>query len=488
MGPEGFIYPNEHELAWSVLIAVYPFLTGLVAGAFILASLEKVFDVKALRPTYRMSLLAALAFLLAAPLPLLAHLHQPIRGYEIMATPNPTSAMAVFGFVYLWYLTAILLVEIWLEFRVDIVRRAESTRGLVRGFYYMLSLGVTDTSERARESDHRIATVVTILGIPSAILLHGYVGFIFGSIKANPWWSSVLMPVVFVFSAIVSGIALMLLLYMATTVIRRRPIDTACVSSMSSYLFYGLLVAFTLELLDTIHRTYEAEESIDIIQALMHGRMFTSVVVIQAIVGSLVPLMVLGALQVVRLPDRWRNLLSAEMALLVLIGVFTMRWNVVIGGQLFSKSLRGFTIYKLDFMGREGLATTIAICVLPLLIFAALAWILPPWQDRDREQIREESARSARPTRPRAVLASVLALLPLLGPIVLVIERAGEKARPHVAELSHLPDEGPGMWRPAGEGEAATDEQAIVPEQAEEPAEAEMEGEEQPAEPGHGEP
>ena len=138
-GLEGFIFPNEAHPPWSVLIVLYPFLTGLVAGAFILASLERVFDVKAVKPTYRLALLSALAFLIAAPLPLVAHLHQPQRAYEIMATPNPSSAMAVFGFVYLWYLMVILLVEIWLEFRVYIVKRAEASRGVVRAFYYMLS-------------------------------------------------------------------------------------------------------------------------------------------------------------------------------------------------------------------------------------------------------------------------------------------------------------------------------------------------------------
>ncbi|MBS1242180.1 MAG: Polysulfide reductase NrfD [Gemmatimonadetes bacterium] len=43
---QGFIYPNEFELHWSLLIVLYPYLTGLVAGAFILASLERVFNVK----------------------------------------------------------------------------------------------------------------------------------------------------------------------------------------------------------------------------------------------------------------------------------------------------------------------------------------------------------------------------------------------------------------------------------------------------------
>src|SRR3989304_6971571 len=89
----GFIYPNEIEIHWSILIVVYPYITGLVAGAFILASLVKVFNVKALQPTYRLSLLTALAFLLVAPLPLPPHLGRPARFYEILLTPNLPSAM-----------------------------------------------------------------------------------------------------------------------------------------------------------------------------------------------------------------------------------------------------------------------------------------------------------------------------------------------------------------------------------------------------------
>jgi len=85
----GYIYPNEIELHWGLLVVIYPYLTGLVAGAFILASLVKVFNVKALQPTYRMSLLTALAFLLIAPLPLLAHLGHPERSLEIFLTCGP---------------------------------------------------------------------------------------------------------------------------------------------------------------------------------------------------------------------------------------------------------------------------------------------------------------------------------------------------------------------------------------------------------------
>src|SRR5579859_512197 len=140
-GVEGFMYPNEIELQWSVLIVLYPFLTGLVAGAFILASLERVFQVQAVKPTYRLALLTALSFLLVAPLPLQLHLGHPERSYEMYMTPHTTSAMAMFGFVYLWYLMAVLVIEIWLDYRRELVLAARESTGMKRLFYRVLTLG-----------------------------------------------------------------------------------------------------------------------------------------------------------------------------------------------------------------------------------------------------------------------------------------------------------------------------------------------------------
>src|ERR1035441_10245822 len=188
-GVEGYIYPNEVTLYWSVLIVLYPFITGLVAGAFILASLERVFNVVAVKPTYRLALLTALAFLLVAPLPLVPSERSP----EMYFTPHSTSAMAMFGYVYMWYLMAVLVFEIWLDYRREIVLLSQSSTGLVRLIYKVMTLGSTNISPRSLAIDERVGWIVTLIGIPSAFLLHGYVGFIFGSIKANPWWSSPLI-------------------------------------------------------------------------------------------------------------------------------------------------------------------------------------------------------------------------------------------------------------------------------------------------------
>jgi Ni/Fe-hydrogenase subunit HybB-like protein len=380
---QGFIYPNEIELHWGLLVVIYPYVTGLVAGAFILASLEKVFRVKEVEPTYRLALLTALSFLIVAPLPLLAHLGHPERAFEIFLTPHFKSAMAMFGFVYAWYLMVVLLLEIWFEYRADVVRWSAEEKGLRRLIHYAITFGSRDLSERAVRFDKKAVQAITIIGIPSAFLLHGYVGFIFGSVKANPWWSSVLMPIVFLFSAIVSGISLVLLLYYISTLLRRQEPKMDCLNKLASFLFYALVVDFSLELLDFIHRLYESEESIQILRELIYGKLWMSLTIVQILLGTIGPLVLLAVTRFSRqLPSELKRVGYFIAAMLVQVGIFSTRWNVVIGGQLFSKSLRGLTVFKLQLGGMEGLLTGIGFLVAPFVILVVLVKLLPPWEER----------------------------------------------------------------------------------------------------------
>ncbi|MGA3069425.1 MAG: NrfD/PsrC family molybdoenzyme membrane anchor subunit [Terracidiphilus sp.] len=378
-GVEGYMYPNEVTLYWSVLIVLYPFITGLVAGAFILASLERVFRVEAVKPTYRLALLTALSFLLVAPLPLVLHLGHPFRSPEMYFTPHSTSAMAMFGYVYMWYLMAVLVFEIWLDYRREIVLLSQSSKGLLSLVYRVMTLGSNNISERSLAIDERVGWIVTLVGIPSAFLLHGYVGFIFGSIKANPWWSSPLMPVVFIFSAMVSGIAGVMLLYMAIAKLRKDRIDMRCVDTIAMYMFYIFIIDFSLEMLDLVHRIYEADESFRSLDFMVHTKLYFSQIVVQILLGTVAPLILLFLSQVVKLPEIARKYIYVVSGSLALIGVFAMRWNVVIGGQLFSKSFLGYTTYKMSLVTREGLLVAIALTLLPLLFLWALVKLLPPW-------------------------------------------------------------------------------------------------------------
>ncbi len=377
---QGYIFPNELDLQWGILIVVYPFITGLVAGAFILASLERVFNVRALKPTYHIALLTALSFLLVATMPLISHLSQPQRAYEIMITPHSSSAMAIFGFVYLWYLMVVLLLEIWFDYRKSMVVWSQEKKGIMKWVYRILTLGLSDISSETVRWDKKLGYIITIIGIPSAFILHGYVGFIFGSIKANPWWSTPLMPIIFLFSAMVSGIALVMFVYMAISYFRKQPIELKVLDSIGRYLFFILILDFTLEGLDQIHRIYESDESFEIIKLLVSGKLYLTLFISQGLFGTLIPLIILAFLQFYKRVISIRKTLYLVVSILVLIGVYSMRWNVVIGGQLFSKSFSGFTSFKLGLIGLDGTLMAAFWLLLPVGILAFLLWLLPPWK------------------------------------------------------------------------------------------------------------
>ena len=99
-----------------------------------------------------------------------------------------------------------------------------------------------------------------------------------------------LYEVITLFSAIVSGIALVLILYIITSLIRSRPVDMPCVDKLATFLFYAMIVDVSLEALDFIHRLYESEESIEILAQMVESRLFISLIVLQLVLGTLVPL------------------------------------------------------------------------------------------------------------------------------------------------------------------------------------------------------
>lgn len=380
---EGYIYPNEVVINWTVVIAMYPYITGLVAGAFIVASLERVFKWEELKPTYKLSLLTALSFMLVATTPLLLHLGNPLRGPYIFFTPHLTSAMAAFGFVYLWYLMAVLCLEIWYDYRAKFVIWSQQEEFfLKRWVYKALTMFNDDVSEEAIESDERTGYIITIIGLPSAVLLHGYVGFIFGSIKANPWWASPLMPIIFLFSAIVSGVGLLIVVYNLACWVKKIPMSRVAMDKLGEFLLYVTLLDLTLETMEIIHMFYASEESIDIIGVLISDKLFFTQIEVQLILGTLVPIILLTTARAGFIKEfATRRVIYLVSGLLVMMGVFAMRWNVVIGGQLFSKSLYGFKAYDMIWIGKESASTAIFLFLLPFLILAVLLYFLPPWDE-----------------------------------------------------------------------------------------------------------
>lgn len=376
----GWVYPNETVFEWSVLIAVYPYLTGLVAGAFTVSSLYQVFGFKRLRPVAHLALLTSLCFMIFVPTPLLLHLGHPERAFNATLTPHWTSAMAMFGYIATFYV-GLLLLETWFAFRPFIVREAQRRSGVLGLFYRVLTLGSFDLSERAMRYDRKWIFALAVIGIPAAHGLHGYVGFMYGSLKSREWWSSDLMPVIFLFSAIISGVSLLAVLYAASCKLRRIPIDTDCMKGLAYTIWAFIMVAIVLEALAFTSLVYKAREGIDMILAYVTGPLLVPYFLLQFAIGLFIPFLTLSYM--IWRGTKGRALIAGTVVsgVLVLFSVFMMRWNVVIGGQEISKTGKGLLFYHLPLLTKEGALVAIALCVAPMVMLLGLTRLFPPWMD-----------------------------------------------------------------------------------------------------------
>ncbi len=400
---ELFVYPNEY-IYWSIQIVMYPYMTGLVAGAFVLSSLYHVFGQKQLKEIAEFSLVFSLALLPVAALPLLLHLQQPTRAMEPLLTPHFTSAIAAFGIVFTTY-GLIVLSEIWFVYREYFVAQLDVLEGasgfwnaLRRIVYRALTFGAKDVSPEAIAVDHKAAKILAGVGIPVACFLHGYAGFIFGSVKANALWMSPLMPVIFIMSAVVSGIALCMLTYIVIMEWRAwrqrrkggsvaageiKGVEQEVIAQSTRYLLGFLIAAISLELLDLIFRGYTAMKSWDILRSVMYGKDFLNIFVLQYGLGNIVPFFLLI------LPGRTTQRTVIAL-LLVLFGVFMMRWNVVIGGQAFSLSFSGYMHYHIPIIPhsletfKEGLFGALTVIATPFVLFWFIDKFIPSLR-RDAE-------------------------------------------------------------------------------------------------------
>ncbi len=376
----GYVYPNEVVIQWSVMIVIYPYLTGLVAGAFTVSSFYHVFGLQQFKPVARLALLTSLCVMLFVPVPLLMHLGHPERSMYSMITPHLTSAFAMFGFFAAFYMV-LLILECWFVFRADNVARAQDSSGFKRPFHRPVPPWSLDVSPQARALDSKLLLILAIVGIPAAHGLHGYIGFVYGSLKARLWWESDLMPIIFLFSAIVSGIALLMVLYVVASKLRRVPIDHACLKGMMYALWGFLMFTLVLEGLEFANLIYKGKEGVDVIMEYVQGPLFFRYFVLQFGLGALLPIMAMGLMIALNIKGRAFVIGATICALLVLMNVLMMRWNVVIGGQEIAKTGKGLLTFHLPFWGREGLVSATLVTLAPFALLVLLTRLFPPWAD-----------------------------------------------------------------------------------------------------------
>ncbi len=370
------INPAE-EPVWGLLIATYPFITGIVAGAFIVSALAHIFNKRQYLPLTGLALIIAFSFLLAAPIPLALDLGRPERAFLIYLTPSPSSAIAVFGYLLIT-LIVLYIVEAFFLFRPAYAKKAQaatipgSPRHLFGALYGLLARGYSPSSLTRHE---KAVKILVAIGLPLAPPFHVYAGFLFASVKAREMWASPLTSIAFLLSAIASGAALVALIY---AIIGRKERKTEILGSLMVLVGWVLILDLAFFFTDISYLAYTATESWSLITQIYSGPLLGSLI-FQILVGSAIPLILIA---IPRVRTSTAGVLVAS--LLILAGVFAYRWNVVIGGQLLAKLEATLLTYTPTPFEIYGSIFSVAVAFIIVAIFVYVV----PWREVEASYIK----------------------------------------------------------------------------------------------------
>jgi len=264
----------------------------------------------------------------------------------------------------------------------------------MRLVYGLLSLGVRPVTPRSRQIDHKVIRVLEILALPAAVILTGYVGFIFGTVPANPWWSSPLRPLVFLAAAAVAGFSIILI---AAILLRPRAIPDDTVRTLGKGLVCSVVAVAALCALEIISILYPGGTAQQVLATIFgrEGPVFGTFFYGQLLLGVGAPLVLVGAALACRFRGAVLKLCCLASGFLGIAHTFLLLWNVVVGGQLMSKSLRGIIEYDPHWGGRKGILAVIVIVSLPVVIFAIYSFFVPIFKDREDDGDGEEEIEPA---------------------------------------------------------------------------------------------
>jgi len=285
------VFPQE---TFGTLIAVYFYLTGLSAGSFVLSTLAYVFGMAKFKPIGKIGVVLAAVFLIMAPITLLMHVGQPFKSWQLFVHLNVTSPITWGSFLLTLY----------------------PINAVIYGWFMF-------------KGNPKLTKLFGTIGIPLAVFVHGYTGFILALGKARALWNTALMPFLFLVSAMVSGIALMILISMIKDRFfsKEKMINRDLVFGLGGLLAAMILIDLFLVLSDVLVLLVSHAEAQKVAQLLLQGKFSIYFIGVENVMGKIIPVLIL-------LIPRLRNLTTVTLAsILVVVGIFFMRYVVVLGGE-----------------------------------------------------------------------------------------------------------------------------------------------------------
>ncbi len=288
------LYNITHQEAFGLFIAIYFYLTGLSAGSFILSTLSYGFGMEQYKPLGKVGVVLATVLLIIAPLFLLFHIGAPYRAWHLFVYLNWSSPITWGSFLLVLY----------------------PINCIIYG-YYMFSENL------------KLTRLFGFIGIPLAISVHGYTGFILAFGKARALWNTALMPILFLTSAIVSGIALMILvcIIMGRFFSKDKTINSDLIFSLSKLLVWVIVFDLFLVGCDLLVLSISHSDAQAAFHLLLGGNFSFLFLVVENGLGKILPFILLVV-------PRFRNLITVTIAsILVVVGIFFMRYVVVLAGE-----------------------------------------------------------------------------------------------------------------------------------------------------------
>lgn len=332
------IYNVQHGLTWGLLITSFPFFTGLSAGSFTLSTLAYVFGKKEYKVISKNAVLMAIVLLLMANMTLFADTTQPLRVMNGFLYPNIASMFSWATFIISAYLISSIIYA-----------------------YFIFT------------SNDKYAKIMGIICIPIALGVHADTGFVFGLNKGMVLWHTALMPVLFLVSALTSGIALLIVVatIKETFFPEEKKIPQEIIFSIGNLLVFFLVLEFFLDIVDITTMLYSGHEEFEAVMLWLDGPLTFSFIWVQIIIGGVIPLLLLSH------PKVGRTYLGQALgAFLVVVGTFAMRFNVVVGGQMIPKSEAGLVPYTSE-IGYIGYSLFEEILLVSgIILFGTVAYIL----------------------------------------------------------------------------------------------------------------
>ncbi len=287
------IYTVEHEMPLGIPIATYFYLTGLSAGSFIISTFAYGFGMIRFKPLGKIGVVMATCLLVIAPMILLIDLEQPLRFWHLILYLRITSPITWGTFLLTLY----------------------PMNCIVYGYFMF-------------KGDMKRTKIFGLIGIPLALMVHGYTGFILALGKARVLWNTAIMPPIFLVSAMVSGLAMMILVVIIKDyIIQRKKNDPTLLYDLGKFLVVSIVLDLILIGTDlTVLLTSHTEAYMAALM-LLKGEFSSLFLGVEVFLGALIPL----ALLLSPFTKRWiPGLVIASI--LVMIGIFAMRYIMVVGG------------------------------------------------------------------------------------------------------------------------------------------------------------